>query len=75
MSETDSTLADGGKAHGQYGYAWMCESVCAQHEAEHGKANPCDEFRRYLESPLKDGVTDVIGYWGVCIPCNIQHLC
>lgn len=42
----------------------MRESVRARHDAERGKANPRDEFRRYLESPLEDGVTDVIGYWG-----------
>jgi hypothetical protein len=54
----------------------MRESVRARHDAERGKANPRDEFRRYLESPLEDGVTDVIGYWGVCIPCNSHpHLC
>jgi hypothetical protein len=40
------------------------ELVCAQNGAEHGKANPHDEYRGYLESPLEDGVTEVIGYWG-----------
>jgi hypothetical protein len=66
-------LANGDKAHGQYGYAWMRESVRARHDAERGKANPRDEFRRYLESPLEDGVADVIGYWGVCISCSIRQ--
>jgi len=45
----------------------MCESVRAHHDAECGKANPHDEFKRYLESPLEDGVVNVIGYWGVCL--------
>ena len=43
----------------------MCEAIRSQQEMERGRSDPRDELRRYLESPLVEGVTDVVGYWGV----------
>jgi hypothetical protein len=71
VHNTNKILVRGDKMQGQYGYAWMHESVHACHDAEHGKANPCDEFKRYLESSLEDGVVNVIRYWGVYLPHDI----
>jgi hypothetical protein len=29
---------------------------------ERGRFDPRDELKRYLESPLADGITDVVGH-------------
>ena len=45
----------------------MHDAVCSRQEMEWGKFDPRDELRRYLESPLVEGVTDVVSHWGVCL--------
>lgn len=61
--DTESTSSSV-KAQGQYGYAWMRNAVRSRQATERGRFDPRDELRRYLESPLAEGVTDVVGYWG-----------
>ena len=45
--------------------ARMRNAVRSWQATEQGRFDPRDELRRYLESPLVEGVTDVVGYWGV----------
>jgi hypothetical protein len=42
----------------------MRDAVRSRQEIEHGRFDPRDELRRYLESPLAEGIVDVVGYWG-----------
>jgi hypothetical protein len=44
----------------------MQDAVRSHQEIERGRFDPRDELRRYLESPLAEGIVDVVGYWGVC---------
>jgi hypothetical protein len=43
----------------------MRDAVRSRQEMERGKSDPRDELRRYIESPLTEGVSNVVGYWGV----------
>jgi hypothetical protein len=43
----------------------MRNAVRSRQAIERERFDPRDELRRYLESPLAEGVTDVVGYWGV----------
>ena len=43
----------------------MRNAVRSRQETERGRFDPRDELRRYLESPLAEGVTDVVRHWGV----------
>ena len=43
----------------------MHNAVCSQQETKWGIFDPRDELRRYLKSPLAEGVTNVVRYWGV----------
>lgn len=43
----------------------MRDAVRSRQESERGKLDPRDELKRYLESPLTENVTNVVGYWGV----------
>jgi len=52
------------KSQGQYGYAWMRDAVRSRQEVEQGRFDPRDELRRYLESPLAEGVVNVVSHWG-----------
>ena len=49
---------------GQYGYSWMCTSVCSHQEAELVGSGPRDELKRYLDSPLEE-VNVVVAWWRV----------
>jgi len=44
----------------------MRNAVRSRQEMERGRFDPRDELKRYLESPLAEGIADIIGYWGVC---------
>ena len=44
----------------------MRDAVRSRQEIERRKFDPRDELKKYLESPLVEGIVDVVGHWGVC---------
>jgi hypothetical protein len=43
----------------------MRDAVRSRQEVERGRFDPRDELRRYLDSPLAEGIADIVHYWGV----------
>ena len=50
-----------------YGYSFMLHTIEEQRAANCSKAEAHDELITYLDTPMFEVITDIVGWWGVSL--------